>query len=176
MSQDDDFSGEFVASAEVDAGVACFVNASLLASEEKYDLAEEEFANAVLLSPQLALARYQLGCLLFLRGRASQAQLIWQPLQNLETQSVESLTLASFVEGFVALARNELNQALQHFQRGLSYGFENEPLLSDARKVMERIHLALQVHIPANGSTDSKAVQNETLGDAHVLLNAYLRF
>lgn len=159
---------------KVDAGVVRFINASALASDGKYHEAEEEFANAVLLSPQLSLARYQLGFLQFLRGRMAQAQLIWQPLLNPVPRTAESDTLASFVEGFSALASGELNQALALFQMGLTYGFDNQPLLDDARKIIDRIESAIRAANPGYAASANETTGEAASTNAHVLLNGYL--
>lgn len=150
-----------------------FMNASHLASIGNNSEAEEEFSRAILLMPDFPLARYQFGFLQFLQGRVAQAQLTWQPLLAPAQRTAESNTLACFVDGFAALARNDLVQALALFRMGLTYGFSNEPLLDDIRKIIRRIENVTQEN--PSGTTATGLSADADASAAHVLLNGYLR-
>jgi tetratricopeptide (TPR) repeat protein len=161
-------------SKSIDIGLMHFMNASHLASLGNNSAAEEEFSRAILLMPNFPLARYQFGFLQFLQGRAAQAQLTWQPLLHPAQRTAEFDTLACFVEGFLALSNNNLNQAIALFQMGLNCGFNNEPLLDDARKIIRRIENSMREN--QDGATAAiSSTDDASSSEAHVLLNGYLR-
>src|SRR5690349_4814953 len=58
--------------------------------------AEASFANAILLSPALLIARFQLGLLQFTSGRVGVALLTWKPIAETEPDGA----LSMFVHGF----------------------------------------------------------------------------
>lgn len=157
------------------AGLQHFMLASSLASAGESHQAEEEFARSVLLAPNFPLARYQLGFLQFILGRIALAQLTWQPLLSPKEETPESNTLMRFVQGFSALAADDLGKALAFFEAGLSYRFENEALLDDVRKIMGRIRGTASDtnrNLDAPHGTPPPTIEPS---DAHVLLNGYLR-
>ena len=97
--------------------------------------AEGAYANSILLAPNLHIARFQLGLLQFTSARASLAMLTWQPLMT--SDAVEALKL--FVQGFVALATDDFQQAISHMQEGMKINDSNPPLNRDMARVINDI-------------------------------------
>lgn len=131
--------------------------------------AEGAFAHAVLLDPGLHIARFQLGLLLFTAGRAGTALVVWQPLLALDGPA----DLQRFVEGFAALARDDLALARQRLQEGLALLVDNPPLAADMRKVIARID---EVLTPEPAPASTAAASSDGAGEptsAHVLLSNY---
>ncbi|WP_427915268.1 hypothetical protein ACPWT1_10280 [Ramlibacter sp. MMS24-I3-19] len=79
-------------------------------------LAEDAYAVALRLAPELHLARYQLGLLQFGARRTAAALATWQPLFAL----CASQPLGHFARGFAALVEDDHEVALRHFRRGLA--------------------------------------------------------
>lgn len=148
------------------AGLPHFLRGSEYAGANDMAKAEEAFAMAVLLAPDLSIARYQLGLLQYSSARVSAALLTWQPLQALPSTD----PLVHFVDGFVALAVDDLGAALSAFERGLELNTSNEPLSDDIRKVMQGIG-GLQATAADRHSESSQDLPNTE----HVLLNNYQR-
>lgn len=117
------------------AGLPQFLLGSEYAAAGDMQAAEGCLANAVLLSPDLVLARYQLGLLQFSSARAAAALVTWQPLAQLPP----STPWPHWVRGFAALAQDEFEQARSHLQQGIALNRENEALNVDVRKVLEGI-------------------------------------
>jgi len=139
-----------------------FLLASEQASAGDFALAELSFANALLLAPDFALARYQLGLLQFSSNRAPVALLTWQPLFQLPQEDA----LLHFVRGFAALAHNAFGESLAHFRQGLQCQPANPALCSDILQVVEAVERL--------ESGEVAPAQEETAA-AHVLLSAYSR-
>lgn len=137
-----------------------FLIASEQASAGDFAQAELSFASALLLAPDFALARYQLGLLQFSSSRAPVALLTWQPLFQLPPQDA----LLHFVRGFAALAQNAFTESLAHFRRGLACEPANPALCSDILQVVQAVE-RLERGTPPT----------EDEGTAHVLLSAYSR-
>ena len=140
-----------------------FLVASEQASAGEFAPAELSFANALLLAPDFALARYQLGLLQFSSSRAAVALLTWQPLFELPDQDA----LLHFVRGFAALAQNAFAESLAHFRRGLACTPANPALCADIRQVVDAVE-RLESGAPA-------PAQEAAADSTHVLLSAYSR-
>lgn len=143
------------------AGLPQFLLGAEFATLGDMGRAEAAFANAARLAPDFPMARYQLGLLQFSSGRAAMALLTWQPLLDLP----ENDPLPHFVHGFAALAQDRFQEALQHYDRGLSLNTTNEALSSDIGKIIDGIH-ALQPTVTTE--TESEEAQGN-----HVLLANY---
>lgn len=156
------------------SGIPHFLIASEYASMGNMDSAEAAFAQAVLCSPELTVARYQLGLLQFSSGRAALALVTWQALLELPDTS----PFPHFVKGFTALARDDFGMALAHYHAGLERNLHNPPMSADIRKIIDGIH-ALDSHgtEPGTQSIDSTSGQNfdqPSGSDAvHVLFSNY---
>jgi tetratricopeptide (TPR) repeat protein len=153
----------FARASEADpaSGVPHFLIASEQASAGDFVAAELSFASAVVLAPEFALARYQLGLLQFSSQRAPLALLTWQPLFTLP----ESDALLHFVRGFAALAQDAFPEALRNFRSGLACQPANPALCSDVMQLIEAVE-----------ALDRKgAPPDEEPAGSHVLLSAYGR-
>lgn len=142
------------------SGIPHFLIGSEHAALGDMGAAEAAFANAVLLSPEFALARYQLGLLQFTSSRAAVALVTWEPLFS----SSSAEPLGHFVRGFAALAQDRFADCLEHFRAGLACEQVNPAVASDIRQVAEAVQRLPQLqggHAEAAGS--------------HVLLAGYAR-
>jgi len=148
-----------------DSGLPQFLLGSEFASMGDLDKAEAAFANAVRLAPNFPLARYQLGLLQFSSGRAALGLLTWQPLLELS----DTDPLPHFVNGFAALAQDQFDEALAHYEQGLQHNTQNPALSGDIEKVIAGIR-SLQASqgddAPADPSVDDAST-------SHVLLANY---
>lgn len=142
------------------SGIPHFLIGSEHAAAGDMEAAEAALANAVLLSPEFTLARYQLGLLQFSTARAASALVTWEPLLG----GAATDSLASFVRGFAALAQQAFDEALQHFQEGLACADVNPAVAGDIRQVMHAVQALNDPQQPA-----------EDAGTGHVLLAAYGR-
>ena len=144
------------------SGLPHFLIGSEHASAGDIDAAEAAFARAVLLAPDFALARYQLGLLQFSSKRASMALLTWQPLFALPSPD----PLGHFVRGFEALARDDFGVALGHYREGLACNDINQALAADVQRVVEAVERLPRHAAEGNGQ--------EPAGN-HILLSAYAK-
>lgn len=144
------------------SGIPHFLIGSEHASAGDMAAAEVAFANAVLLSPDFPLARYQLGLLQFSSRRAALALVTWGPLLALGPGE----SLGHFVRGFAALAEDRFTECAQHFASGLACADANPAVASDIRQVQQAVQ-GLADAVPG-------APREEPVG-SHVLLAAYGR-
>jgi Flp pilus assembly protein TadD len=149
------------------SGLPHFLRASELAHLGRLVEAETAFANAVILAPDLHIARYQLGLLQFTSARAAIALVTWQPLLNLPPSN----PLHSFVQGFAALAADDFRDARVWFHRGVAENTTNAPLNHDVQIVLNEIDKILEA--TAQAQTHPQAEPAGT--PAHVLLSNYER-
>lgn len=150
-------------------GVPHFLIGSEYAANKVFEKAEIAFANAVLLSPELSIARYQLGLLQFTTGRAALALVSWQNLLHLP----EGDPLPHFVRAYAELAQDNFEQALDFFQSGLDRNTENIALTEDVRKVMARVTEFLKSQAtPMPHPVDANDVPSPS--GSHILLSNYL--
>jgi len=142
------------------SGIPHFLIGSEHAACGNMEAAEAALANAVLLSPDFALARYQLGLLQFSTARAAVALVTWEPL----FAAPPGESLGHFVRGFAALAQEAFDESLQHFEQGLAGEDVNPAVAGDIRKVMHAVRALLD---PQQAAEDNNT--------GHVLLAAYGR-
>lgn len=150
-----------------EAGLSQFLLGSEFAAQGDTAQAETAFANAVRLTPQFSLARYQLGLLQFSSGRAALALLTWEPLLDLPASD----PLPHFVNGFAALAQDRFDEALGHYDRGLQHNTSNPAMSGDIEKVMTGIHALLA----AQANEESGNRPADEASGSHVLLTNYQR-
>jgi tetratricopeptide (TPR) repeat protein len=143
------------------SGIPHFLIGSEHAAAGDMAAAEAAMANAVLLSPEFLLARYQLGLLQFSSERAAVALVTWQPLFRLSDQE----SLGHFVRGFAALAQDQFEEALRHYRGGLACADANPAVAADIAQVVTAVERLLQ-RIDAPGDTEAPQ---------HVLLTGYGR-
>jgi hypothetical protein len=146
------------------SGIPHFLIGSEHAAAANVDAAEAAFANAVLLAPGFALARYQLGLLQFSSQRAGIALLTWEPLFSAPATEA----LGHFVRGFSELAQDHFDSCLQHFRTGMACADANAAVCSDIAKVVESVERLLQQSPPAGSPPPEQAT-------GHVLLAGYSR-
>lgn len=115
--------------------------------------AESAYANAVLLAPDLHIARYELGTLQFTSGRAALALVTWQPL--MELPDTDALKL--FVKGYAELAQDAFDAALEWFARGMAANTANAALNGNIRLLVAGIAKAKAANAPAPGVPDAAA-------------------
>jgi tetratricopeptide (TPR) repeat protein len=155
------------------SGLPHFLAGGEYASMGQMDKAEAAFANALLLAPGFAVARYQLGLLQYSSARAAVALVTWQPLLALPEDS----PLPYFVRGFAALAQDSFQDALALFDAGIERNTDNPPMTSDIRKVIAGIEAVLSQQ--AGSSTHDTAIEqqepeeSEDAQTAHILLSNY---
>lgn len=154
------------AAADPTWGIPFFLIGSHLASQGGLEQAELAFANAVLLSPEFTMARYQLGTLQFGAGRAATALVSWQPLLSLP----ENDPLPHFVRGYAALAQDDFQNAIRHYEDGLTRNTGNEALSGDIRKIIARI---AELQMATLNATSPLAADGAE--ENHVLLSNYQR-
>lgn len=143
------------------SGVPAFLIASEQAAAGNFDAAEAAFASAVLLAPEFALARYQLGLLQFSSGRPSVGLLTWEPLLT----APASEPLGHFVRGFASLAQDDLPTALHHLREGLALPGGNPAVSADIRRVIASVEALSTTSEPPKNAAPAQA--------SHVLLGAY---
>lgn len=147
------------------SGIPHFLIGSEHAAAGDMAAAEAAFANAVLLSPEFALARYQLGLLQFTGGRAAVALVTWEPLFALAANE----SLGHFVRGFGALAQDRFIDCLEHLRSGLACAQVNPGVGADIGQVVAAVQRLAQVQGGAAEGTPQAAA------DTHVLLAGYGR-
>lgn len=155
------------------SGLVQFLLAAELAQAGAIGDAEAAYANAVLLAPQLHIARFQLGLLQFSSGRAAIALLTWQPLLALP----EDDPLPHFIRAFAALAGDRFTEAKDAFAAGIARNTGNEPLNADMRKVVAGIDDLLRsqagLRAAAQPALPGEPAEQEAGEGAHVLLSNY---
>ncbi|MBA2675085.1 hypothetical protein [Ramlibacter sp.] len=146
-----------------------FLLGSEYAAQSDIGNAEAALANAVLLDPELHIARYQLGLLQFSSGRAAAALVTWQPLSALEGLQ----GLPAFVRGFAAMAQDDFAGAKQHFHAGLAQADINAAVAGDIRKVLADVEA---LRVPGVASAPAPVQPAEISSTAHVLVSAYDKY
>jgi tetratricopeptide (TPR) repeat protein len=144
--------------------VPYFLLGAEFAEARRYPEAEAAYSAAVALAPGFAIARYELGTLQFVLLRVDAAFVTWRPLLDL----AQGDPLKLFVQGYAALTRDLLEEALDFFQQGIAANRANAALNANIRQVIARIELAKSNAAPA-GTVDGKIVTS------HVLLDGYRR-
>lgn len=116
-------------------GVPYFLMGAAYAQAQQPEKAEAAYATALIMSPDLLMARFQLGLLQLTGGRAAVSMLTWQPL----LAQPEGDPVRSYVLGYQALAHNQFQDAIDHFAAGLRQPQDNQPLMRDIEKTMQAI-------------------------------------
>lgn len=147
-------------------GIPHFLMGSHYAARGDIEKAELSLSNAVLLSPDFPMARYQLGTLQFSSGRAAAALVSWQPLLGLPGDS----PLPHFVRAYAALAQDDFDSAVRHYEEGLEKNTDNAALTGDIRKILARI---ASLKAAAQEPTAAPTVDGADM--KHVLLSNYQR-
>jgi tetratricopeptide (TPR) repeat protein len=151
-----------------DSAIPQFLLGAELMSVGRVAEAEAAYANAVLLAPRFAIARFELGSLQFTSGRAALALVTWQPLM----QQPDVDALQYFVRGYAALAQDAFAESIALFEQGIASNQENQPLNDNIRLLIDEVHRvagALQSNPPvvSGGHVESDP------SEKHFLLGAY---
>jgi len=125
--------------------------------------AQAAYARALLLKPDLSIARYQLGLLQYLAGQLAMALLTWQPLMAADADSYLNL----FVKGFALLSDDRFQDAAAMFEAGMHANGENSPLNADIALLLSRLPATV-----SDKGHEQPATQ-ATVEIAHVLLAGY---
>lgn len=133
-----------------------FLKGSLLAGDQKYDLAKQAVERATVLSPDFALAHFQLGFLHITSGDVSPAMDAWEGLAFLP----ESDALRLFARGLTALAHDDLILARASLEAGIAVNSENPPLNRDMSLILAEI-------------AGPPAPSDEPVSSTHLLLQQY---
>lgn len=167
-------------------GLPHFLAAGELAQVGRMQEAESAYATAVLLAPNLTIARYQLGLLQFATDRLALALTTWQPLLALG----EDEFMRRFAQGFFAMAAEDVPEAQAQFRAGLALNTANPPMNRDIERVLASLD-EISANLAANASTATAATStardaaandtevadpdaaDSTSASAHVLLANY---
>lgn len=153
------------------AGLPHFLLGAELASAGRMDEAEAAYSNAVLLAPDLHMARYQLGLVQFTSGRAALALVTWEPLFGLPAAHA----LQQAVHGFAALAQDDFGLAVEHFRTSMALNQDNAPLNRDLQLVIRTIEEHVAAPQQSEGLQETSETDAQRSGELHVLLNNYQR-
>lgn len=111
----------------------------LLAAEHaqanRMDRAEAAFSAALLLAPDFAIARFQLGLLQYSGARPATAFVTWAPLEALATDH----PLRLFKEALELFAADQFEQAASCFRAGIAHNHDNPPLSGDMQRFLDAI-------------------------------------
>jgi Flp pilus assembly protein TadD len=163
------------------SGLPHFLIGAELAQLGRMDEAEAAYANAVLLAPDLLMARYQLGLIQFTSGRAALALVTWGPLFELPAENV----LQRVVHGFAALAQDDFDAATVCLREGIALNHANPALNNDLQMMLDRIAAAREAtetapappaDTPLMPTAESTTAEADAEADnLHVLLSNYQR-
>jgi Flp pilus assembly protein TadD len=165
------------------SGLPHFLIGAELAQLGRMDEAEAAYANAVLLAPDLLMARYQLGLIQFTSGRPALALVTWGPLFQLPPENV----LQHVVRGFAALAQDDFDEATSRFREGITLNHDNPALNNDLQMMLDRIATARNTAsaspdavptpaAPTAPAAEPASAEAEAEADnLHVLLSNYQR-
>lgn len=124
-------------------GYALYLLAAQHAQMGLLDRAEEGFRMAVAAAPELPTARFQLGQLLAVKGAASEAREVLQPL------TVRQDSLGAYARGISAAAGEDVAVAIEALQQGLAMPQEIPALAGDMRGLLGRLESLQMADAPA---------------------------
>jgi tetratricopeptide (TPR) repeat protein len=143
---------------------------TLLAAEYVHagelDRAEATYIAALQRTPDLAIARFQLGLLQLTSARPATAQATWAPLDGL----AETDPLRLFKTGLELLAQDRFDEARRFLTEGIALNRNNLPLNRDMQMVLDRMsQTPLGAAGPGGASRGGAASQTE----GHILVSSY---
>lgn len=112
-----------------------FLQGSVLAGLQRYDEGRRAMARAVEITPDYALARFQLGFLDLTSGRALDAVAVWTPLVNLP----EDEPLRLLAEGLMNLASDRFSEARRLLARGMELNTAVPLVNADMQLILDQI-------------------------------------
>lgn len=143
-----------------------FLLGAELAQAGRIPEAIQAYAAALLLAPDLHVARFQLGLLQYTSGHAALALLTWQPMLQLP----ESHALREFVLGFAALSEDRFADATARFRAGQQLNLDNPPLNRDIDMMINKISAVVQANEGTVGGPEEPSAEPDA---SHVLLSNY---
>ncbi|WP_431256766.1 hypothetical protein ACQ86G_18950 [Roseateles chitinivorans] len=143
-------------------GLPHFLAAGELAQVGRMQEAESAYATAVLLAPDMAIARYQLGLLQFATDRLALALTTWQPLLALG----EDDFMRRFAQGFFAMAGEDVAEAKAQFRAGLALNTANPPMNRDIERVLASLDEITATLAASAGPTEASAPVVDAAGEA----------
>jgi tetratricopeptide (TPR) repeat protein len=169
---------------------ALFLLGSEYAQVGLFAEAAEHMSRALVVSPDLAIARFQLGMLHLTSGQPELAQAVWAPLATLQDGHPQAAYLKPFHRGMEHLIADRFDEALAALSAGVEANLENPALNGDMRKVIDAIqHLpgsaaaAAPTTFPpvagASGAGETQALaqapglEEDSLEPSHLFINAY---
>lgn len=112
-----------------------YLRGALLAAAQRYDEAMDAMGRALIVAPDFAIARFQLGLLALSSGDPERACATWAPLQLLPNND----PLRCFADGLEHLARDQFQDAEQRLREGIALNRDNAPLNHDMQLVIDQI-------------------------------------
>lgn len=136
-----------------------FLHGSFLAAKREYEPAIAAMGRALDLAPGFAVARFQLGFLLFTSGAPGNALSIWEPL--LELGDGDPLCL--FARGLQKLAEDDFAEAATLLRRGIVENNDNPAMNGDMQLILDEID---RLQSPAQGEEEPMSATELTLRQA----------
>lgn len=134
-----------------------FLRGSLLAALQRYDEGRAAMAEALVINPDFAIARYQLGFLELTSGNPEAASIVWRPLQSLAPDN----PLRVLADGLNHFAVDDFAVAIEKIERGMTLNVENPAINRDLQLLINAAREKL-------GSADA-----EPISSTHLLLQQY---
>jgi tetratricopeptide (TPR) repeat protein len=100
-----------------------------------FDRAESGFRAVLALAPEFAIARFQLGQLLTMKGAGDEAKQVLAPLSSGED------ALAAYARGMSALASDDPSTGIRELEQGLALIQEIPALTSDMQRLRDQLSL-----------------------------------
>ncbi|WOB51134.1 hypothetical protein NYR97_07105 [Xanthomonas hydrangeae] len=148
---------------------ACAQAHYLLAAQRaqlgELSVAEQEFRTALQLSPQLVMARFQLGQLLLVTARNSEAIQMLTPL----SESVDG-AIGGYASALISIANDHIELAISQLQMGLAQPQPFAALQADMQQLVRTLSDGEQAAATVQVNTD------EALPGASMLLSNYSRY
>lgn len=139
-------------------GTLLYFYASELAEQQQFELALEQFSNAVFNEPQLHIARFQLA---LLASTMERGDLVEQHLPYL-MELKNNHYLGYFSHALAAIFANDLDNAIVLLEGGIATNGENPALNHDMQQMLERIRQEQQLQSPVD---EAKAKAEQVQAD-----------
>ncbi|MEI1732244.1 tetratricopeptide repeat protein [Acinetobacter baumannii] len=140
-----------------DHGAACYFLAMQYAEIGLFERAITTLQHAVEINPTFDIAQFQLGLLYLQTQQTLQAEQIFSGL----SLSSHDPALTAFSLGYLALFKEQIPNAIHHFQEGIAV-CSNDALSNDIKRVIAQVeNAALNSSIPKSSNQDIAHI-NET--------------
>ncbi|GLR69998.1 hypothetical protein [Agaribacter marinus] len=132
------------------SGFICFLKAAIYAQEQHYDLAKKAYSESISLSPDLYIARFQLGLLQATLEEYDDAVQSLHPLLNTEHEY-----LPLFANALICIFQGDNSNAIISIEEGIQRNTDNPNLNKDMREMLDRI----------NGASAEQQANADTISD-----------